>query len=404
MHRPSSLTAAPLPAEPLPQSPADLSGRTILQVVPELDVGGAETTTVEVAAAIIAAGGTALVASEGGALCAPLADMGAETIILPVASKNPLTMWRNSYRLQTLIKQRGVDLVHARSRAPAWSCLFAARRARIPYMATYHGLVHPRPPLKVFYNSVLTRGAAVIANSSYTAGLIADVHGVGAEKIKVVPRGCDVAGLAAAHAEASKVAAKRAQWGVTADDFVIMCPARLTKIKGQDVLIEALARMQAPAAVKLVLVGSAQGREAYLARLQELVAAHGLQGRVVFAGLENDMATAYAASDAAVVPSTRAEPFGRTIIEAQAASLPVIASDAGGFRETVVTQPDGQSGWLVTPGDRAALAATLDQLVSLSDGERASMGENGRRNAATHFTQDALCQRTLGVYQGLLAK
>ena len=125
MHRPSSLTAAPLPAEPLPQSPADLSGRTILQVVPELDVGGAETTTVEVAAAIIAAGGTALVASEGGALCAPLADMGAETIILPVASKNPLTMWRNSYRLQTLIKQRGVDLVHARSRAPAWCCLFA---------------------------------------------------------------------------------------------------------------------------------------------------------------------------------------------------------------------------------------------------------------------------------------
>jgi glycosyltransferase involved in cell wall biosynthesis len=183
-----------------------------------------------------------------------------------------------------------------------------------------------------------------------------------------------------------------------------MCPARLTEIKGQDVLIEALARMQAPAAVKLVLVGSAQGREAYLARLQELVAAHGLQGRVVFAGLENDMATAYAASDAAVVPSTRAEPFGRTIIEAQAASLPVIASDAGGFRETVVTQPDGQSGWLVTPGDRAALAATLDQLVSLSDGERASMGENGRRNAAAHFTQDALCQRTLGVYQGLLAK
>lgn len=402
--------AGRFPAEALPAEPVDLSGRVILQVVPTLDNGGAETTTCEVAAAIIAAGGTALVASEGGVLVETLEQMGAEVIILPVASKNPLTMWRNRRRLAQVIRSYGVDVIHARSRAPAWSSFWAARRARIAYMATYHGLVHAAPRLKVLYNSVLTRGAAVIANSSYTAGLISDVHRTPSHRIRVVPRGCDVAALAAAApARASRsdaVLAKRAAWGFGADDFVLMCPARITELKGQDVLIKAFAAMQAKAAgrnVKLVFVGGAQGKEAYLDSLQALATAQGVSADVCFAGLEQDMITAYAASDAAIVPSTRAEPFGRTVIEAQAASLPVIASDAGGFRETVMTG-DAQhaSGWLVAPGDVADLAQVLLALLALPDTTRAQLGENGRQNVSRYFTEAALCARTLGVYQDVI--
>ena len=402
----------PFPAMPIPELPADLSGCTILQVIPELDTGGAEVTTLEVAEAILAAGGKALVASQGGPLADTLSAMGAQVIELPVASKNPWTLWRNVGRLARLIRREGVDIVHARSRAPAWSCWFAARRAGALYMATYHGLVHPRPASKVFYNSVLTRGAAVIANSSYTAQLINAVHGVGADKIKVVPRGCDVERLARESVKPSQIADKRAQWGVSGDDFVILCPARITQLKGQDVLIEAFAALKAEfqgargaRPLKLVLVGSAQGREDYLERLKNLAAQHGVQGEVVFAGLETNMALAYAASDAACVPSTRAEPFGRTIIEAQAGSLPVIASDAGGFRETVLPQSveKGGSGWLVTPGDVAALHKALHELLHMSDAARAQMGENGRAHCTTHFTQQALCARTLSVYQQLVA-
>ncbi len=397
------------PAMPIPELPADLSGRTILQVIPELDTGGAEATTLEVAEAILAAGGKALVASQGGAMARQLTAMGAQLIELPVASKNPWTMWRNVGRLARLMKLEGVDIVHARSRAPAWSCLFAARRAGALYMATYHGLVHPRPASKVFYNSVLTRGVAVIANSSYTAQLISDVHGVGSDQIKVVPRGCNVETLARGKITPSQIAEKRAQWGVSGDDFVVLCPARLTPIKGQDVLIKAFGALQAELkgapARKLVLVGSAQGRDDYAQHLQNLAAQYGVLDDVVFAGLETNMAAAYAASDAACVPSTRAEPFGRTIIEAQAGSLPVIASDAGGFRETVLPQSveNGGSGWLVTPGDVSALHQALRELVDMSPAARAQIGENGRAYCTTHFTQTALCARTLSVYQQVAA-
>ncbi len=394
----------------LPEKPIDLTGRTILQVIPELDIGGAEMTTVEISEAIIAAGGTALVASQGGRLVEKLSQMGAQILTLPVASKNPFTMWRNRARLAKIVTDYQVDIIHARSRAPAWSSFFAARRTGCIYMATYHGLVHRQPASKVLYNSVLTRGDAVIANSNYTANLISEVHGVAAEKIMVIPRGCDVESLTRQSVAGTKIAAKRAQWGVGAQDFVIICPARLTEIKGQDILLQAFAGLAEKApkglTVKLVFVGSAQGREEYFARLTDLVAQHGLQDQVVFAGLEQDMATAYAASDAVVAPSTRAEPFGRGAIEAQAASLPVIASDAGGFRETIISgsPSDGATGWLVAPGDIAAWHQAMVDLVNMTAAQRAKMGENGRANAGHYFTQQALCARTLKAYQVLIER
>ncbi|MGB2564111.1 MAG: glycosyltransferase, partial [Parvibaculales bacterium] len=169
----------------------DLTGRTILQVVPELETGGAEITTMEMAEAIVQAGGRALVASEGGALESRIEAAGGEIVHVPVASKNPLTLWRNVGRLARLMQDENVDLIHGRSRAPCWSALFAAKRTDRPYLATYHSKVHARPRAKVFYNSVMTRGQLTIANSHFTATRIAAIHHTPETQLRVIPRGCD---------------------------------------------------------------------------------------------------------------------------------------------------------------------------------------------------------------------
>ena len=383
--------------------PPALAGLTILQLVPTLDAGGAESTTIDITRAITAAGGRAVVASAGGRLAGEIAAAGGRLVVLPMASKNPLIMAANVGRLRRLIGRENVDIVHARSRAPAWSALAAARLAGVAYMATYHGLVHLRPRVKVWYNSGLVRGRAVIANSRYTARRIAQAHGTGWEKIHIIPRGCDVAALAAENFTQHDIDAQRAQWRFAPDDFVIMCPARLTRIKGQHVLIAALAQLSSDRRPVLVLVGSAQGRDAYAAELAALVTRHGLEKRVVFAGLVRDMPVAYAAANLVVVASVRPEPFGRTIIEAQAASRPVIASDAGGFRETVVTgaADDGATGWLVPPDDSTALAAALDAALGCAPAVLARLGGNSRAHARRHFTRETMCAKTLTVYRHL---
>jgi glycosyltransferase involved in cell wall biosynthesis len=381
-----------------------MKGKTILQVVPELDVGGAEITTLEMSRAIIAAGGRALVVSQGGALEADIKAAGGEVFHMPVKSKNPFIVWCNGARLAAFIKGEGIDLIHTRSRAPGWSGLRAAGLAKVPFMTTYHSTVHDGPRAKVFYNSVLLRGRVSIANSYYTAGKIAAVYPQWRDKIRVVPRGCDVDALAASQFDTKARADKRKQWGVPDNAFVIICPARVTSLKGQHVLVQALAQIKSEATPYLVCVGSAQGRDEYVAELTTQAQELGLAARLVFAGLENNMPAAYSAADLAVVPTIRPEPFGRTIIEAQAASLPVIATDAGGYRETVkpIKIAEGGTGWLAEMGDVHALAAALDEALSTAPEALAQMGENGRANVKANYTQDAMCNRTLNVYAELI--
>ena len=375
-----------------------------MQVVPELDVGGAEITTVEIARAIRQAGGRALVVSQGGALEQTIIDNGGEVIHLPVASKNPFAVWRHGRLLADLAKAEKVDLIHTRSRAPGWSGLRAGKLADIPFMTTYHSTVHEKPRAKVFYNSVLVRGRVSIANSQYTASQIAKVYPQYRDKIRVVPRGCDVDALARHQFSETDRVAKRQQWGVPLDAFVILCPARVTPLKGQHVLLDALGQLSADLQPYLVLVGSAQGRDEYVAELTAQARANGCADRLVFAGLENNMPSAYAAANMAVVPTIRPEPFGRTIIEAQAAGLPVIASDGGGYRETVIAQPAnaGGTGWLAEMGNADDLAAKLQAALALPPEALFKMGTNGHAHVEANYTQAAMCQRTLNVYAELI--
>jgi glycosyltransferase involved in cell wall biosynthesis len=387
------------------QDTVDLTGRVILQVVPELETGGAEITTMEMAEAIVKAGGRALVASQGGALESQIKAAGGELFHLPVASKNPLTMWRNVGRLAALMRAENVDIIHGRSRAPCWSALFAAKRTQTPHVTTFHSTVHESPRAKVLYNSSLVRGQISIANSHFTAARIEAVYPWAAERLRVVPRGCDAAALARDHFSPSDIAGKRARWGVDKDAFVIICPARVTHLKGQHVLIEALGRIKSDVEPRLILVGSTQGRDDYVAALKAQANDLGLASRLMFTGLETHMPLAYAAADLAIVPTIRPEPFGRTIIEAQAASLPVIGSDGGGYRETINSaHPDqGGTGWLAEMGDADALAAAIEAALALTPSDFEKIGENGRANILAHYTRAAMCNRTLNVYRELLS-
>jgi glycosyltransferase involved in cell wall biosynthesis len=369
----------------------------VLQVIPTLDQGGAERTTIEIAQALTAAGGRALVASEGGRLEGALEAAGGRLIRMGLSTKNPLALWANAGKLADVCQAERVQLIHARSRAPAWSALWAARRLKLPFVTTYHGIYNARAGLKRFYNSVMARGDVVIANSRFTADHLLAQHGVDPAKVVIIPRGVDLALFDPAAITSARREALRAAWGLDRADRrpVVMLPGRLTGWKGQGLLLDAIPKIAAPALY--VLVGGGEGKPAFEAALRARVTTEKLP--VVFAGHCADMPAALSLADLVICPSLEPEAFGRTAIEAQAMEKPVIAADHGGARETVI---DGRTGWLVPPGEAAALARAISEALILSKANHSEIGAAGRENAAQHFSVEALQQATLAVYDRLL--
>ncbi|WP_422378691.1 glycosyltransferase family 4 protein [Roseibium sp.] len=381
---------------------------TILQVIPDLNSGGAERTTLDVAQAVVKAGGRALVASQGGQMVAELTASGAEHIELPVKSKNPLTLWKNAARLADLIRSRNVNVIHARSRAPAWSALWAARRTDIPFVTTYHGTYNQSNALKGWYNSVMARGDTVIANSHFIAELITERHPFARDRITVIQRGSDLKGLDPANVSALRRQALKDQWGIPSGHPIIINMARLTAWKGQKVLIEAMAHLMdaelhGPIAV---LAGDAQGRDGYVAELKKLIADHDLQDRVRLVGHCADVPAAMSLADIAVVASTEPEAFGRAAVEAQAASVPVIVSNLGAVPETVLAPPqvteEARTGWRVPPSDPAALATAIRHALQLDGAQKQKLTDRALAHVRQNFTVETMTDRTLDVYAGLL--
>ena len=391
----------------LQQRRAPLTEKTqkpaILQIVPKLEAGGAERSTVDMAEALVAEGYAALVVSEGGRMVAELEAAGGEHITMRAASKSPLTIFGNARRLARLIRARNVTLIHARSRAPAWSGLIAARMAGIPFIATHHGLYGASNALKRWYNSVMVRGAAVIATSETTAAHIRREYGGRECRIVVVPRGIDSAVFDPAGLAPERAAGMRTGWGAMDDDIVVLLPGRLTRPKGQLVLVDAFRRMKEAGTLDglfAVLAGDAQGRDAYEAELGAAIAAAGLADRIVIAGHVSDMAAAYLASDIALSASIYAESFGRTPVEAGAMGKPVIATGHGGALETVLP---GQTGLLTPPGDAAALAGALEQMLAMGEDGRRAMGAAGRAHVLGRYTREHMCAATIALYREILS-
>ncbi len=371
----------------------------VLQVIPSLVTGGAERGCVDVAIAIQKAGGTALVASSGGPMARELERHGARHITLPLDTKNPLTIRRNATRLVELIRAEGVDIIHARSRAPAWSAHLAAKRAGIPFVTTFHAPYNFKSAPKRWYNSVMARGDRVIAVSRFVAEHVAENYGVGPDRLRLIHRGVDVGIMAPDRVTQSRLIQLAQSWRVPEDRRVIMLPGRLTRWKGQGVLIEAMAKLGRKDVLAL-MVGADQGRTDYRRELEERAKALGLEGRIAIVGHCNDMAAAYMIADVVVSASTEPEAFGRVIVEAQAMGRPVIVSAIGAVKETV---RDGVTGLVVPPGDADALARAIETTLALDTDQRAALGAEAIAFVRGHFTKDRMCAETLAVYAELLA-
>ncbi|MDE2029478.1 MAG: glycosyltransferase family 4 protein, partial [Alphaproteobacteria bacterium] len=317
----------------------------------------------------------------------------------PLKSKNPFKMASNIGRLAKIIRKHKIDIVHARSRAPAWSAYFAAARCRVPFVTTFHNAYGSASALKRKYNSVMGKGARVIAISDFVAGHAAETYGLDRASLHVVPRGVDIGAFDPATLDPQRVKTLRQTWNLTPGTPVILCPARITRWKGQSVLIAALAKLERRD-FACVIVGGGKD-SAYGKELERDIQRAGLSKNIAIFDTCRDMPAAYALADLVVTPSTRPEGFGRTVVEAQAMGAPVIATNHGGARETVI---HGETGWLVEPDDAAELAEAINTVLNLSLEQRHALAQRAIAHVRAHFTTASMTAKTIAIYRDILAK
>lgn len=371
----------------------------ILQVVPALGHGGVERGTMDIARYLVDQGWQALVASSGGPEEAELEALGAVHLRLPLAAKNPLIVRANIRRLHRLIRRHRISLVHARSRAPAWSAYYAARRTRVPFLTTFHGVYEGGDKwFKRRYNAVMARGERVIAISDYVAEHVRSHYDVGPDRLRVIPRGVDLAAFDPTAVDAERTARLAERWRLEPGRPVVMLPGRVSRIKGHAVLLRAIERMHRRQFVCL-LVGEVEPRSAYVSEVEGLIGATGLAGVVRMVGGCDDMPAALALADIVVAPAIGPEAFGRVSVEAQAMGKPVIVSDIGGLSETIMP---AATGWLVPPGDVDELSGALELALGMPKDARERLARRARGFVARHFSMDEMGRRTLAVYRELI--
>lgn len=376
----------------------------ILQIIPNLGAGGAEQAVVDMNAALIKAGAQSFVVSAGGHRVATIAEAGGTHIQLAAASKNPLTILANGHRLTALIKHHKIDVIHARSRAPAWSAWLAAQQTGCGFVTTFHAAYAYGSRVKKAYNRIMTRGHRIIAISDFIAHHIAHDYAIAPHRIARIHRGVDMAQFEPSTIAPHRLDNLRSLWRLTPQHKIILLPARLSRIKGQTLLIEAMRLLQQqgdlPDDVVAVIIGSDQGRNHYSQELLEKIIGYDLRSRVVLAEHCDDMPAAYALANMVVVPSLVPEGFGRVPVEAQAMGVPVIASDLGAMRETIIAN---ETGWLVPPDDPAALAADIMRVLHLPILARHDLAKQAMAHVRQHFDLQNMSQQTLAVYHEVMA-
>ena len=373
----------------------------ILQVLPALEQGGVEWDAVELALAMRAQGIENGIASAGGGLVSRIAAVGVAHHELPLATKNPLKIIANAKRIAKLVKEGGYDLVHVRSRAPAWSVEIAAKRTGFPWLATYHGVYGTKPEwFKLRYNRVMLRGRKTICVSNFVQRHVESTYHPQEGQLVTIHDGADTSRFFPAAVSSESVANYRTSLGFAADAPLVVMAGRLTRWKGQHILLEAVARMRHEK-VGVLFVGSDQGRVEYSNELKALAAKLPSGKKAVFLDRSDDMPLVYAAGTVAVNASSgQPEAFGRVIPEAQAMGTLVVGTAHGGACETI---EDGKTGFLVPPGDVGALAAKLDEILDLTVEERNKLREAAIRSVRDNFSVETTCRKTLALYREILS-
>jgi glycosyltransferase involved in cell wall biosynthesis len=371
---------------------------TILQIVPTLISGGVERGAVDIAIGLKEQGFNSIIASGGGPLVSSVERYGIKHVMMPLSSKNPLIMAFNSLRLAGLIRSEKVNVIHARSRAPAWSAFLAHKITGCRFITTFHGDYSFKPikVLKKYYNSIMVKGSKVIAVSKFIEDQIEKNYAVSGDKIVTIHRGVDLNEFCPKKVISQRLLALRNKISIPDGKLVITMPGRITKGKGHEVLLNALSLLNKNDFCCLI-VGDIEKHHNYYLEISELVDKLGLKDNIVFTGNLPDMPAVYLLSDIIVAPSTIQESFGRIAVEAQAMGRIVIASNLGGFKETI---RDGETGFLIPPNSEA-LAEAISRVTNMTEHNKYKIMQSARKNAEL-FSLEKMKRKTVSIYKELV--
>ena len=372
----------------------------IAQIIPALNNGGVERGTIEIAKAISNAGWKSMVISSGGMLESQLGRAGAKHYNLPVNKKNPLSWIFTKKRLLKILRDENVDIVHVRSRVPAWIGLPVAKSLNIPTVATIHGKFEAKNLFKRLYNKKMLTADEIIAISQFTKSVIESQFPKLIENVSlnVIHRGVDTTMFNPLNVTQQRIINESDRIGLPDDLPVVMLPARPTSWKGHIILLRALACLK-HLDIACVLLGAGDTNSGYFEMLEKKSVELGLGAHVRIATSTRDMPAALMLADVVAMPSIRPEPFGRVAIEAQAMGRPVVAFDHGGARETISA---GKTGWLAEPNDVDSLAQALETALSLSQSDRDKLSTLAQSAVKRRFSVKKMTKSTLSVYRNLL--
>ena len=381
------------------------SNLKVLQVIPKLGYGGAETGCYDIAHYLPENDCGSYIATSGGELLKFIDKKKVKIIKLPVHSKNPLIIFFNFLALIWVILINNISIVHARSRAPAWSCLFAAKITGRKFVTTFHGTYNFNSEIKKFYNSVMVRSDLIIAGSNFIFSHIKENYTKyldAKKKLLVIFRGINVDYFDPTTKLDNDEKKLLNEWKIKKDKKIILLPGRLTGWKGQEIFIEAvnLANIELGyEAFYAVILGSDQGRDLYKKKLFRLTEQHRLINQVKFVDHCKDMALAYKVSDIVVSASIEPEAFGRVSVEAQSMEKPIIASNIGGSNETVI---DEKTGFLFESNNAKSLSKKILKVLSMDEVSLQSIGKEGRKNIIQKFNVEKMCFSTYSEYKRII--
>ncbi len=379
----------------------------VLQVIPKLGFGGAETGCYDIAHYLAEKDCGSHIATSGGELLKFVKKNKVNIFRIPVHSKNPLVILFNTLLMIFFIIIKKINIVHARSRAPAWSCYIACLLTNTIFVTTFHGTYNFKNKLKKFYNSVMLRSNLTIAGSNFIFSHINENYNEylnKKKKLRVIFRGINVDYFNQKNISILKLEKLKKEWSLDPNKFTILMPGRLTYWKGQEKFIEALNILIEDynfTNFQAVLLGSDQGRKVYSKKLLSLVERYSLTKKVNFIQHCKEMPLAYSLADVVVSASIEPEAFGRVAVETQSMGKPIIASNIGGSKETVLNK---KSGFLYKHDDPRELAKNLNTVIQLNQEELKLMGNEGRKNVAKKFDVEVMCDSNLREYKKLLNK
>ncbi|MEC7150759.1 MAG: glycosyltransferase family 4 protein [Pseudomonadota bacterium] len=377
----------------------------VLQVIPKLGYGGAETGCYDIAHYLAEENCGSYIATSGGELLKFVKKNKVGIFKLPVHSKNPVLIFFNALLLAILIISKKINIVHARSRAPAWSCYLACFLTNRVFVTTFHGTYNFKNKFKKFYNSIMLRSRLTIAGSNFIFGHINENYNEylnKKKKLRVIFRGINIDYFSQKNISILKQEKLKKEWNLDTEKFTILMPGRLTSWKGQEKFIEALNILIEDYNItnfQAILLGSDQGRKVYSKKLHSLVERYSLTKKVKFIEHCNEMPLAYSVSDVVVSASIEPEAFGRVAVESQSMGKPIIASNIGGSKETILNK---KSGFLYKHDDPRDLAKNLNTVIQLNQEELKLIGIEGRKNVAKKFDVEAMCDSNLREYKKLL--